>query len=79
MLIDGIPIEAWKGKLHDTTAAARYLGLKPQTLAIWRCKSSDGPRFRKIGSRVAYLGADIIDWVDGRARRSTSSGTQTDG
>lgn len=41
--------------------AANYLGLKPKTLAMWRCKG-EGPRFVKRG-RVFYFKDDIDQWL----------------
>ena len=35
------------------------------TLAHWRCEGR-GPRFVKIGWRVAYRGRDLNDWLDAR-------------
>lgn len=35
------------------------------TLAVWRCKGQ-GPAFFKIGSRVAYRGADLNAWLQSR-------------
>ena len=71
MTIDGIPIEEWKSRLHDTRAAAKYLGLAPQTLIRWRCQKSDAITFRKLGSRVFYLGRDLIEFVE-RGKRETA-------
>ena len=41
-----------KPKLNTHEAAA-YLGLKPNTLEVWRCKHR-GPRYAKLGSRILY-------------------------
>ncbi len=41
-----------KQKLNTQEAAA-YLGLKPNTLEVWRCKHK-GPRYSKLGTRVIY-------------------------
>ena len=41
-----------KQKLN-TEEAATYLGIRPNTLEVWRCKHK-GPRYAKIGSRVLY-------------------------
>lgn len=37
----------------NTRDAAAYLGLKPGTLAVWRCQNR-GPAYHKIGRRVLY-------------------------
>ncbi|RMF05231.1 MAG: DNA-binding protein [Alphaproteobacteria bacterium] len=54
-----------------TRQAARRLGLSPRTLEKWRVEGN-GPPFYKIGRRVAYLEADLVEWLRGRRRRSTS-------
>jgi hypothetical protein len=41
----------------DTKAAAKFLGIKPNTLEIWRIKKL-GPKYSKLGRRVLY---DIDD------------------
>lgn len=48
--------------------AARYLGLRPNTLEIWRHTSKKsgrtiGPPYTMIGSRVRYSQADLDAWV----------------
>ncbi len=46
-----------KQKLNTEEAAA-YLGIRPNTLEVWRCKHK-GPRYAKIGSRVLYAPEDL--------------------
>jgi hypothetical protein len=41
-----------KPKLNTHEAAA-YLGVKPSTLEVWRCKHR-GPGYAKLGSRIVY-------------------------
>ena len=41
-----------------TIEAAKFLGVQPNTLEIWRCRKK-GPKYSKIGSRVLY---DINDF-----------------
>jgi hypothetical protein len=45
-------------KLLNTIDAAKYLGLKPGTLEVWRCHGR-GPRYSKLGSRVVYSIRDL--------------------
>lgn len=35
----------------------------PQTLAQWR-HNGKGPAYIKSGSRVLYLGQDVLNWLD---------------
>jgi hypothetical protein len=56
-----------------TEAAARYLGLRPQTLAKMRVRG-DGPPFSKAGKRVVvYDIQDLNDWLRKTRRTSTRS------
>ena len=56
-----------------TEAAARYVGLRPQTLAKMRVRG-DGPPFSKTGKRVVvYDVRDLEAWL--RAARRTSTRT----
>jgi len=46
-----------KPKLN-THEAAVYLGVKPNTLEIWRCQHR-GPKYAKLGSRIVYDPDDL--------------------
>lgn len=55
----------------SSAAAARYLGLEPQTLTNWR-NLGKGPRFvrdGKPGSRVFYRVADLDAWIEEQASK----------
>ena len=46
------------------TSDPDLLALAPySTMAHWRCEGR-GPAFIKIGSKVAYRGADLNAWLD---------------
>ena len=51
--------------------AARYLGLSQSFLAKARC-SGFGPRYCKLGRRVAYRKSDLDAWREERVYASTS-------
>ena len=57
--------------LLTNSETAQLLGIKGNTLEIWRLKGS-GPVFRKIGRSVRYLESDVLAWLDAQARVSTS-------
>lgn len=57
--------------LLTTTAAAEYLKVAKQTMAIWRL-TGRGPTFRKIGRRVAYRKADLDNFIEKNTFNSTS-------
>lgn len=45
-------------KLVNTIQAAEILGLKPNTLEIWRCHKR-GPKYVKLGRRILYDPAEL--------------------
>lgn len=55
----------------NTEMASKKIGVAPNTLAKWRIAGT-GPRFRKLGSKVAYTEQDIEDWLQSRTVSSTS-------
>jgi hypothetical protein len=57
--------------LLNAAAAATYLKIAKQTLAIWRL-SGRGPAFVKIGRRVAYRKAELDKYVEAHTYSSTS-------
>ena len=46
--------------------AAQYLGVKPQTLAAWRCTGRQSLRYIKIGSRIFYRQSDLDEFLNRR-------------
>lgn len=50
---------------------ADRLGVKLQTLAIWRLKGK-GPAFKKLGRLIAYDADEVDAWVEQMTHRSTS-------
>ena len=53
------------------TEAADFLTLSPKTLNKLRVIGG-GPRFRKLGRRVAYSLADLEEWATRRVCETTS-------
>lgn len=49
-------------KLINTAEAAEYLGLRPNTLEIWRCRHL-GPKYKKLGRRILYDPADLDEYA----------------
>jgi len=64
--------------LLSTADAASYLGLKPQTLRIWRVDGG-GPPYIRYGAKgrgtVAYKISDLEAWLDERRWPHTSAET----
>jgi hypothetical protein len=56
----------------DTAAAAKYIGRSPSWLNKERA-AGRGPRFLKIGARVAYRVSDLDEYLDGRVRETSDT------
>ncbi len=50
-------------RLLDQETAAKYIGVKPPTLAAWR-HYGKGPAYRKVGRGTFYAIEDIETWMD---------------
>lgn len=48
------------------TEAAEYLGVKPSSLATWRCTRRHRIPFLKIGRLIYYRRRDLDRWLDSR-------------
>jgi hypothetical protein len=59
-------------RLLTTAEAAHVLGLRAQTLSIWRCKKRYGLRFVKMGGAVRYLMADLVKFLEASAVTPTA-------
>ena len=63
-------------KLLTNQQAADMLGVKSNTLEIWRLHGK-GPRFRKLGAGkqapVRYVEDDVLAWLDEQSFASTSA------
>lgn len=57
--------------LIKTPDVARYLGVSVAFLEKARVYGG-GPKFVKVGRRVAYRRADLEEWVNSRVQESTS-------
>ena len=60
--------------------AAKFINLTPRFLAMRRYKGGGPPHIRISKTRVMYVKSDLIAWIDGLRRNSTSDpGPDTDG
>jgi hypothetical protein len=51
-------------KLFTTEEASEMLGVRPQTLALWRSSRRQGPPYVKVGKHhVRYRVADLEAWL----------------
>lgn len=61
-----------KSGFMTTRQAADFLGLKRNTLEIWRLRGT-GPRFVKMGRAVRYRLADIEDYIEAQTKQKTGA------
>ncbi len=57
--------------LINAKHAAQHLCITEGTLAKWRL-TGEGPKFLRVGRRIAYDPKDIAQWLDARRVLSTS-------
>jgi predicted DNA-binding transcriptional regulator AlpA len=58
---------ATHSKLLSSGQAAAFLGVQPQTLAVWRSsKRYPDLRYVKVGSAVKYRQSDLEQWLQRR-------------
>lgn len=64
--------------LLTTSAAAKFLSIKPQTLRAWRL-SGRGPAYVRLGTgkfaRAAYSPDELARWIAARSFTSTTDET----
>jgi excisionase family DNA binding protein len=56
--------------LLHTPALAERLGVSRRTIEDWRLHGT-GPRFVRVGRRVAYREADVAAWLEANASAGT--------
>lgn len=61
-------------KLLTEAQAAEILGIKPQTLTVWRCTRRHELPHIKVGRAVRYRLSDLMTWLDER----TTGGRKSD-
>ena len=66
-----------KDQLLNTKQVAGFLGVKPQTVRLWRHRGK-GPHYVRLGGRygrVLYRAQDVDSWLAQRTFSSTSEET----
>ncbi len=58
----------------NTRQAADLIGLRPNTLELWRLRGT-GPKYIKFGRAVRYRLTDLETYIQARTRTSTSQKT----
>lgn len=57
--------------LLNTAETAELLGLRPNTLELWRV-AGRGPTYKKVGRAVRYVEVEVLKWLEDQTRSSTS-------
>ncbi len=71
-IIQKNPIQNDPEQLMNEHRAAELLGYSIRALQVWRMNGK-GPKFIKVSARsIRYRRRDLIDWIDGNTRMSTS-------
>ena len=52
--------------LIDTQTTAEILGVKPETLVVWRCTKRYDLPYVKIGRKVFYQEGDVKNFIESR-------------
>ena len=58
-------------RLYTVPDLCAYLDRSPHTLQRWRSEGS-GPKYSRIGNRIFYSEAKILEWLERTNRRNTS-------
>jgi Helix-turn-helix domain len=53
-----------KPTLHNTESAARFIGVEPSTLPVWRCTRRYDLPYVKVGAKVYYDEADLLRFLE---------------
>lgn len=56
-----------KPDMMTAKQAAEYLGIKVQTMALWRCKKMYDLAYIRVGGKIFYQKSVIDEWVKSRS------------
>ena len=59
-------------KLLTTKEVSEILGIKPDTLAVWRCTGRYDIPYVKIGGRVRYKEKDIAKFIERQTHKKVN-------
>ncbi len=59
--------------LLSPAEVSEVLGVKEQTLAVWRCSGRHSLPFLKVGGSIRYRRADLEEWLAARTFMSTGA------
>lgn len=55
--------------LLSPNEAAEILGVKPQTLGVWRMTGRHNLPFIRVGGKIRYRASDLADWLESNTIR----------
>ena len=55
-----------KPKQLTSDEAAAIVGVSKQTMAAWRCTKKETIPYYKIGGKVFYREADLLEWLESK-------------
>ena len=61
-------------RLLTPAEAAEFLGVKEQTLSVWRCTRRYPLPYVKVGNSVRYRESDLHTWLESRTVGSLVEG-----
>lgn len=64
--VEQVVVRILPGGRMDRNNAAKYLGRKPKTLAMWALEKR-GPRVHRVGGRCFYFKKDLDDFIGAAA------------
>lgn len=53
--------------LFNNEEAAEFIGVKPQTLAVWRMSGKYSLPYTKVGKLIRYRRKDLEAWLESRS------------
>lgn len=59
---------------YSNNRAAQYIGVRPQTLAVWRSTGRYGIPYLKVGRKVFYRKSVLDAWL--KSRTATHTGQE---
>jgi hypothetical protein len=59
--------------VYTPEQAAPLIVSTPGTMARWR-RTGKGPRFIRVGKKIAYRRSDLEAWLDGQTYSNTAQG-----
>jgi len=53
----------------STKEAAKFLGVQPNTLAVWRSKGINKIPYLRLGRKILYKKSDLIQYIEANSAK----------